>query len=215
MTPPGRPPGTPPTEPPTDPPGPPPTGPQPPIPGRPPEPEPGPLEPPETEPEPEQPPPDQPPPGAPPRTTGGRPAAQLPDPTAADDVLEADPTVEGEDFSRVAFTQAAVSQLQRLIDRNGPLMFHQSGGCCDGSSPMCYSEGDFITGDADVRMGHVEVPLPDGSGSPLDFWMSREQFAYWRHTHLTIDLVDGRGGGFSLESPDGKRFLTRSRMLSD
>ncbi|WP_226986043.1 DUF779 domain-containing protein [Brachybacterium sp. FME24] len=137
----------------------------------------------------------------------------MPEPTPADDTLEAEPTIEGEDFSRVAFTQDAVAMLHRLIDRNGPLMFHQSGGCCDGSSPMCFTAGDFITGDADVRMGHVEVPLPDGSTSPLDFWMSREQFAYWRHTHLTIDLVDGRGGGFSLESPEGKRFLTRSRML--
>lgn len=142
------------------------------------------------------------------------PGPGLPPPTSADDVLEAEPTIEGEDFSRVAFTQAAVAQMQRLIDRNGPLMFHQSGGCCDGSSPMCFPEGDFITGDADVRMGHVEVPLPGGGTSPLDFWMSREQFAYWRHTHLTIDLVDGRGGGFSLESPDGKRFLTRSRLLA-
>jgi uncharacterized protein (DUF779 family) len=130
---------------------------------------------------------------------GQPPAPPLPEPTPADDVLEAEPTIEGEDFSRVAFTRAAVTQLQRLIDRNGPLMFHQSGGCCDGSSPMCYPAGDFLTGDADVRMGHVEVPLPDGTTSPLDFWMSREQFAYWRHTHLTIDLVDGRGGGFSLE----------------
>ena len=144
---------------------------------------------------------------------GQPPAPGLPEPTADDDVLEMEPTIEGEDFSRVAFTQAALVQIQRLIDRNGPLMFHQSGGCCDGSSPMCFPEGDFLTGDADVRMGHVEVPLPGGGTSPLDFWMSREQFAYWRHTHLTIDLVDGRGGGFSLESPDGKRFLTRSRML--
>src|SRR5699024_10751129 len=129
------------------------------------------------------------------------PAPDLPAPSPADDVLEMEPTIEGEDFSRVAFTQAAVAQIQRLIDRNGPLMFHQSGGCCDGSSPMCYPEGDLITGDADVRMGHVAIPLPDGTTSPLDFWMSREQFAYWRHTHLTIDLVDGRGGGLSLESP--------------
>ena len=240
--PPAEPPTAPPTDPPGPPPtGPP--GPMPgrppepvPIPGQPPQPEPA---PPEPEPEPEQPPPDEPPPGAPPRTAGrlydaqlsagsspsaadgpapqpGQPPApDLPEPTAADDVLEADPTIEGEDFSRVAFTPAAVTQLQRLIDRTGPLMFHQSGGCCDGSSPMCYPEGDLITGDADVRMGHVEVPLPDGATSPLDFWMSREQFTYWRHTHLTIDLVDGRGGGFSLESPDGKRFLTRSRLLMD
>ncbi len=146
---------------------------------------------------------------------GQPPAPPLPEPTSADDVLETESTIEGEDFSRVAFTQAALQQIQRLIDRNGPLMFHQSGGCCDGSSPMCYPAGDFLTGDADVRMGHVEVPLPDGTTSPLDFWMSREQFAYWRHTHLTIDLVDGRGGGFSLETPDGKRFLTRSRMLPE
>lgn len=151
---------------------------------------------------------------APPAPQPGQPPAPgLPEPTRADAVLEMEPTVEGEDFSRVAFTQAALTQIQRLIDRNGPLMFHQSGGCCDGSSPMCFPEGDFLTGDADVKMGHVQVPLPDGDTSPLDFWMSREQFAYWRHTHLTIDLVDGRGGGFSLETPDGKRFLTRSRML--
>ncbi|MGO1312792.1 MAG: DUF779 domain-containing protein, partial [Brevibacterium aurantiacum] len=104
---------------------------------------------------------------------GQPPAPTLPEPSASDDVLEMAPTVEGEDFSRVAFTAAAVAQIQRLIDRNGPLMFHQSGGCCDGSSPMCFPEGDFLTGDADVRMGHVEVPLPGGGTSPLDFWMSR------------------------------------------
>src|SRR5699024_6584521 len=91
------------------------------------------------------------------------PCPDLPAPSPADDVLEMEPTIEGEDFSRVAFTQAAVAQIQRLIDRNGPLMFHQSGGCCDGSSPMCYPEGDLITGDADVRMGHVAIPLPDGT----------------------------------------------------
>src|SRR5699024_6881401 len=81
---------------------------------------------------------------------GQPPAPGLPEPTADDDVLEMEPTIEGEDFSRVAFTQAALVQIQRLIDRNGPLMFHQSGGCCDGSSPMCFPEGDFLTGDADV-----------------------------------------------------------------
>ena len=128
--------------------------------------------------------------------------------------LEAAPTIDGEDFSRVAFTQDAVDMLVRLIDRNGPVMFHKSGGCCDGSSPMCYPEGDFLTGDADVRLGTVEVPLPDGSTSTVDFWMSVEQFEYWKHTHLTIDLVDGRGSGFSLEGPDGKRFLTRSRLFA-
>ena len=114
--------------------------------------------------------------------------------------LEAAPTIEGEDFSRVAFTQEAVDMLVRLIDRNGPVMFHP--------------EGDFLTGDADIRLGTVEVPLPDGGTSSVDFWMSVEQFEYWKHTHLTIDLVDGRGSGFSLEGPDGKRFLTRSRLFA-
>ena len=142
----------------------------------------------------------------------------LPEPTSADDVLEAAPTVPGEDFSRVALTAAALGMVQRLIDRVGPLMFHQSGGCCDGSAPMCFPAGDFLTGDADVLMGRFAVPLLDGGAagggtSELEFWMSAEQFEYWRHTHLTIDLVDGRGAGFSLEAPDGKRFLTRSRML--
>ena len=149
-------------------------------------------------------------------TTGGAATGPAPrDPSAVTEVLEMEPTVAGEDFSRVAFTGAALTQIRRLIARHGPLMFHQSGGCCDGSSPMCYPAGDFLTGDADVRMGHALIPLADGTSSPLDFWMSREQFAYWRHTHLTIDLVPGRGGGFSLESPDGTRFLTRSRLLGE
>ncbi|SMY10675.1 DUF779 domain-containing protein [Brevibacterium jeotgali] len=127
--------------------------------------------------------------------------------------LEAAPTIDGEDFSRVAFTQDAVDLLVRLIDRSGPVMFHQSGGCCDGSSPMCYPAGDFLTGDADVLLGVFEVPLADGQNSEVEFWMSVEQFEYWKHTHLTIDVVDGRGSGFSLEGPEGKRFLTRSRLF--
>ena len=124
-------------------------------------------------------------------------------------VLDARPSIEGEDFSRVGMTAEALAEVDRLWDRNGPLMFHQSGGCCDGSSPMCYPDGDFITSDADVRLGVFDVP---GRGE-LGFWMSAEQFAYWKHTLLTVDLVDGRGAGFSLEGPDGKRFLIRSRML--
>jgi len=127
--------------------------------------------------------------------------------------LEAAPVIEGEDFSRVAFTQEAVDLLVRLIDRNGPVMFHQSGGCCDGSSPMCYPAGDFLTGDADILLGTFSVPLGDGRSSEVEFWMSVEQFEYWKHTHLTIDVVDGRGSGFSLEGPEGKRFLTRSRLF--
>jgi uncharacterized protein (DUF779 family) len=85
-------------------------------------------------------------------------------------------------------------------------MFHQSGGCCDGSAPMCYLLGEFKTGAADVLLGEIE-------GCP--FYMGKEQFEYWRHTQLIIDAVPGRGGGFSLESPEGMRFLTRSRVFTE
>ena len=124
-------------------------------------------------------------------------------------VLDAAVTLPGETSSRVALTPAAQELLDLLRRRHGPLMFHQSGGCCDGSSPMCYPAGEFLTGDSDVLLGTFEL---DG-GEPLDFWMSREQFAYWRHTHLTIDVVQGRGSGFSVEAPEGKRFLIRSRLM--
>jgi uncharacterized protein len=113
---------------------------------------------------------------------------------------------------RVEFTEAANELLRTLTKRNGPLMFHQSGGCCDGSSPMCYLAGEFRTGGSDVMLEEIEV---DGIEKPIRFWMSAEQFEYWKHTHLTIDVVPGRGGGFSLESTENKRFLTRSRMFSD
>lgn len=126
--------------------------------------------------------------------------------------IDAAVTLPGEDFSRVALTPAAVDLLRLLWDRHGPLMFHQSGGCCDGSSPMCYPAGDFITGDSDVLLGLFD--LSDGlQPLPLEFWMSREQFNYWSHTHLTIDVVPGRGSGFSVEAPDGKRFLIRSTLM--
>jgi uncharacterized protein (DUF779 family) len=91
-------------------------------------------------------------------------------------------------------------------------MFHQSGGCCDGSSPMCYPAGEFITGDSDVLLGLFDIGEPKRPQS-LEFWMSREQFNYWSHTHLTVDVVDGRGSGFSVESPEGKRFLIRSTLM--
>ena len=123
--------------------------------------------------------------------------------------LNAAVAIPGENFSRVALTPAAVELLQKLWAIHGPLMFHQSGGCCDGSSPMCYPAGEFITAEADVLMGVFELP---GCGS-IDFWMSREQFAYWKHTHLTVDVVDGRGSGFSVEAPEGKRFLIRSTLI--
>ncbi|BBB01850.1 hypothetical protein RVR_9449 [Actinacidiphila reveromycinica] len=108
---------------------------------------------------------------------------------------------------RVELTPAAEELLERLADRHGPLMFHQSGGCCDGSSPMCYPRGEFRVGAADVLLGRV--------GDDVPFWMSASQFAYWRHTHLTVDVVAGRGSGFSVEAPEGVRFLLRSRLLTE
>lgn len=126
-------------------------------------------------------------------------------------VLSAEPSVPGEGFSRVAFTPEAVDMISSLGRRHGPLMFHQSGGCCDGSSPMCYPAGDFLTGDADVLLGTVDIP----DAGHVEFWMSREQFTYWRHTRLTVDIVPGRGSGFSLEAPEGKRFLIRSQLMNE
>jgi uncharacterized protein (DUF779 family) len=113
--------------------------------------------------------------------------------------------------TRVDVTPQAADVLRRLRGDHGPLMFHQSGGCCDGSSPMCYPAGDFITGDADVHLGDLDI----GSTEQVAVWMGRNQFGYWQHTHLTIDVVPGRGSGFSLESPEGVRFITRSRLFSD
>ena len=113
--------------------------------------------------------------------------------------------------TRVAVTDEAAELLRRLVGSNGPVMFHQSGGCCDGSAPMCYPDGDFLLGDADVHLGDLDV----GTEQPVPVWMSRSQFEYWSHTHLTIDVVKGRGAGFSLEAPYGVRFLIRSRLLTD
>jgi uncharacterized protein len=113
------------------------------------------------------------------------------------------------EISRVAVTDAAAALLRELTAQHGALMFHQSGGCCDGSSPMCYPVGMFLTGPSDVRLGAIEVGLDD----PIEVYMSEAQFEYWKYTHLTIDVVDGRGAGFSVEGPTGKRFLIRSRML--
>ncbi len=108
--------------------------------------------------------------------------------------------------SRVVATDAALALIRLLEGKHGGLMFHQSGGCCDGSSPMCYPLGEFLVGDADVRLGEI-------GGCP--FYISRSQFEYWKHTQLIIDVIDGRGGMFSLEGPEGKRFLTRSRLYTD
>lgn len=112
---------------------------------------------------------------------------------------------------RVAITDAAAALVRELTIQHGPLMFHQSGGCCDGSSPMCYPVGMFITGPADVLLGVLDAGLEQG----VEFYMSQAQFDYWKHTHLTIDVVPGRGAGFSVEGPTGMRFLTRSRMLDE
>lgn len=123
---------------------------------------------------------------------------------------------------RVAVTDEAAAMLTRLRRQHGDLMFHQSGGCCDGSSPMCYPDGDFLTGDADVHLGDLVVrvddggqPLPEAAIFTVPVWMSRNQYEYWKHTHLTIDVVPGRGAGFSLEAPEGVRFLIRSRVFTD
>ena len=116
------------------------------------------------------------------------------------------------EVSRVAVTAEAADLLRRLRGGHGPLMFHQSGGCCDGSSPMCYPLGEFATGPSDVLLGSLDL---GDKAEPVPVWMSAAQFEYWSHTHLTIDVVPGRGGGFSLEAPLGVRFLIRSRLLSE
>lgn len=113
--------------------------------------------------------------------------------------------------SRVEVTGEAADLLRRLTEGHGPVMFHQSGGCCDGSSPMCYPAGEFMTGDADVHLGDLAV---EGVAEPVPVWMSKAQYEYWKHTHLTIDVVNGRGSGFSLEAPEGVRFLIRSRLMT-
>jgi uncharacterized protein (DUF779 family) len=103
-------------------------------------------------------------------------------------------------------TQAAAAMVEHLRATHGPLMFHQSGGCCDGSAPMCYAKGEFRTGAQDVLLGEV---------AGCAFYMGAAQFEYWKHTQLIIDVVKGRGSGFSLEAPEGVRFLTRSRLFTD
>lgn len=139
---------------------------------------------------------------------------------------------------RVDATPAAAAMLRSLTAVHGPLMIHQSGGCCDGSSPMCYPRGEFLVGDADVLLGVLDlddaaslaepaVPPSQGpgaadwpddpgpTGETVPVYIGGAQFGYWSHTRLTIDLVAGRGGGFSLEAPEGYRFLTRSRLFTE
>ncbi|MER5338959.1 DUF779 domain-containing protein [Streptomyces mirabilis] len=111
---------------------------------------------------------------------------------------------------RVELTPSAAELLRRLRAAHGPLMFHQSGGCCDGSAPMCYPEGEFRTGGSDVLLAELDV---EGLDEPVTFWMSRSQYELWSHTRLIVDVVAGRGSGFSLEAPEGVRFLIRSRVV--
>ncbi|WP_043200940.1 DUF779 domain-containing protein [Paraburkholderia acidipaludis] len=107
---------------------------------------------------------------------------------------------------RVIATPSALALIEGLAHEHGPLLFHQSGGCCDGSAPMCFPAGEFMVGMSDVRLGEI-------GGMP--FYMSASQFEYWEHTQLIIDAVPGNGGMFSLERPTGLRFLTRSRLFDD
>jgi len=109
-------------------------------------------------------------------------------------------------IERVSATPEALEMIRKLMDMHGPLLFHQSGGCCDGSAPMCYPRREFKVGAQDVYLGEI-------GGNP--FYMGAAQFDYWQHTHLIIDVVPGRGSGFSLEAPEGVRFLTRSRVFTD
>ena len=108
---------------------------------------------------------------------------------------------------RILATSDAVRLMEALTVTHGPLMFHQSGGCCDGSAPMCYPAGEFRVGGQDVLLGHV--------GDAIPVWIGAAQFAYWRHTQVTIDVVPGRGAGFSIEGPEGFRFIVRSRVFTD
>ena len=109
-------------------------------------------------------------------------------------------------IERVVATDAALAMIAELRARHGPLMFFQSGGCCDGSAPMCYPAGDFGISDTDVYLGNLD-------GAP--FYIGMEQFEYWEHTQLIIDVVNGNGGMFSLDNGTGRRFLTRSRLFDD
>lgn len=107
--------------------------------------------------------------------------------------------------NRVEATEEARAFIDFLKEKHGPLMFHQSGGCCDGSSPMCYQAGEFLIGESDVLLGDIaETP----------FYMNAAQYDYWKHTQIIVDVVPGRGGMFSIEGPEGKRFLTRSRVFT-
>ncbi len=109
-------------------------------------------------------------------------------------------------ISRILITPAADELIKQLKLQHGELMFHQSGGCCDGSQPMCFQKGEFRVGSSDVCLGII---------ADCEFWMSKDQFEYWKHTQLTMDVTNGRGSSFSLEIPLGKRFIIQSRLFTD
>ncbi|MDB2679835.1 DUF779 domain-containing protein [Methylophilaceae bacterium] len=109
-------------------------------------------------------------------------------------------------ITRITSTDKADKLIDELREVHGDLMFHQSGGCCDGSAPMCFPKGEFYLGNSDVEVGIV---------NNVPFYMSAEQFEYWQHTHLTLDAIKGTGGQFSLERPTGLRFIIRSRIYTD
>lgn len=110
------------------------------------------------------------------------------------------------EHKRVAITDKAVEVLNQLKEKHGKLIFHQSGGCCDGSAPMVFEEGDMYLDDSDILLGQL-----DG----VNYYMNKDQFEYWKHTHLTIGITEGRGASFSLEIPLGVRFIIHSRLLTE
>ena len=128
-----------------------------------------------------------------------QPLAETVDPVTAEQADDAGTPL------RVTATPAALDLIAELTSEYGPVMFHQSGGCCDGSSPMCYPVGDFLTSDGDVHLGRV---------GGANFFISRSQFEVWKHTHIMLDVVPGRGGMFSLENGREKRFHIRSRLFT-
>ncbi len=109
-------------------------------------------------------------------------------------------------FERVAITEKAAEIVKQLKAKHGDLIFHQSGGCCDGSAPMVIEEGDMYLDDSDILLGQLEG---------VNYYMNQDQFEYWKHTHLTVDITEGRGSSFSLEIPLGLRFIIHSRLLND
>lgn len=129
----------------------------------------------------------------------------------------AGPSPADDPVRRVDVTPEAADLLRSLRASHGqPLMFHQSGGCCDGSAPMCYTRGFFIVGPSDVHLGDLDIGASDVDPEGIvPVHISREQFAYWSHTHITIDVVPGRGAGFSIEGPTGHRFIIRSRVFTE